>query len=380
MNILIAPDSFKDCMSSREVAKNIETGIKNVMPDAGIKILPLADGGEGTVEALVDATKGEIRKVQAHDPLMRKIDSFIGILGDKKTVVIEMAAASGIELLKESERNPWITTTYGTGELINHALDAGCKNLVIGIGGSSTNDAGVGMVQALGGKFIDSAGKEIGYGGGCLGEISEIDISDLDSRIKNCSILVACDVDNPLYGEKGAAMVYSPQKGAGPEMAVKLDRNLRHFAELVKQTLHIDIAGIPGSGAAGGIGAGLMAFMGARLKPGFEIVKDIVRLEEEMEKADIVITGEGKIDYQTQYGKAPFGVAQIAVKYKKPVAALAGILGERYEELYSRGFDMIIPIAEESMDLEESIRKADILIQSATERIIRVINAGRNKR
>ncbi len=378
MNILIAPDSFKDCMSSREVAQNIEKGVRRILPDAVIKLLPLADGGEGTVEALIDATKGEIRKVKVHDPLMRTIESFFGLLGDKKTAVIEMAAASGIELLKENERNPWVATTYGTGELIKHALDSGCRKLVIGIGGSSTNDAGTGVIQALGGKFLDSAGKDIGYGGGCLGKISEIDMSKLDSRIRNCEILVACDVDNPLYGEKGAALVYSPQKGADDEMAAKLDQNLKHFAEIIKETLNIDVAAIPGTGAAGGIGAGLMAFLGAKLKPGFEIVKDIVKLEEEMEKADIVITGEGKIDFQTRFGKAPFGVAQVAVKYKRPAVAIAGTLGERYEELLADGFDMIVPVAEETMELEDSIRKADILIQGAAERIMKLIRPGKN--
>ncbi len=377
MNILIAPDSFKDCLSAKEVAHNIEKGIRKIMPGADIKILPLADGGEGTVDALVAATKGVIKKVRVHDPLMREIDSFFGILGDGNTAVIEMAAASGIELLKENERNPWITTTFGTGELIKHALDVGCKKLVIGIGGSSTNDAGAGMVQALGGSFRDPSGKETGFGGGMLSDISVIDMAKLDKRINRCSILVACDVDNPLYGENGAAMVYSLQKGAGADMAAKLDHNLRHFASLIKDTLDIDVASIPGAGAAGGTGAGMVAFLNAVMKPGFGIIKDITGLEEEMQRTDVVITGEGRIDYQTQYGKAPYGVAQLAVKYNKPVIAIAGTLGERYEELYSRGFDLIIPIADKPMELKDSISKADILIQDAAERIIREIQAGK---
>jgi glycerate kinase len=373
MNILIAPDSFKNCLSSKKVAQNIETGIKRIIPEANIKILPVADGGEGTVEALVDATGGKIIKANVHDPLMRKIQSFFGILGDKKTAVIEMAAASGIELLKENEHNPWITTTYGTGELIMHALDNDCEKIVIGIGGSATNDAGVGMAQALGGKFLDSQGTQIRYGGGSLNEISEIDLTNLDKRIKGSQILVACDVDNPLFGPEGAAFVYSPQKGADEQMVKKLDENLRHFANKIKEVLDIDIQNIKGSGAAGGLGAGLMVFLKAQLRPGFEIVKDIVKLEKKIEKADIIITGEGKIDYQTQFGKTPYGVAQIANKFNKPVIAIAGSLGERVEELYAKGFDYIIPVTDKPMDMEYAIKNADILIQNAAERTFRLI-------
>jgi glycerate kinase len=373
MNILIAPDSFKDCLSSKKVAQNIETGIRRIMPEANIKILPVADGGEGTVEALVDATGGKIVRVNVHDPLMRKIESFFGILGDKKTAVIEMAAASGIELLKENERNPWITTTYGTGELIRHALDKGCEKFVIGVGGSATNDAGVGMAQALGAKFLNSQGKQIGYGGGSLKEISEIDLTNLDNRIKRSQILVACDVDNPLYGTEGAAFVYSPQKGADKQMAKKLDENLRHFANKIKKVLNINIRNNKGSGAAGGLGAGLMVFLKAKLRPGFEIIKDIVKLEKEIDKADIVITGEGRIDYQTQFGKTPYGIAQAAGKFNKPLIAIAGSLGERVEELYTKGFDFIIPVIDKPMDMEYALKNADVLIQNAAERTFRLI-------
>jgi glycerate kinase len=373
MNILIAPDSFKDCLSSKKVAQNIEKGIRRIMPGANIKILPMADGGEGTVEALVDATEGEIIKVEVHDPLMRKIKSFFGVLGDKKAAVIEMAAASGIELLKENERNPWITTTYGTGELIRHALDKGCEKFVIGIGGSATNDAGVGMVQALGGIFFDQQGKQIGYGGGMLNKISEIDLASLDNRIKKSQILVACDVDNPLYGPEGAAFVYSLQKGADKQMAEKLDENLRYFANKIKELLNTDIQNIKGSGAAGGLGAGLMVFLNAKLKPGFEIIKDIVELEKEIEKSDIVITGEGRIDFQTQFGKTPYGIAQAAFKYNKPVIAIAGALGERFEELYIKGFDYIVPVVDKPMDIKYALKNAGELIQNAAERTFRLI-------
>ena len=304
---------------------------------------------------------------------MRKINSFFGILGDKKTAVIEMAAASGIELLKEDERNPWITTTYGTGELIRHALDKGCSKLVIGIGGSATTDGGIGMAQALGAKFLDSQGKQIGYGGGKLNELSEIDITNLDNRIKRSQILVACDVDNPLHGPQGAAFVYSPQKGADKEMVRKLDENLRHFANKIQEVLNINIQNIKGSGAAGGLGAGLTVFLKAQLKPGFEIIKDIVKLEKEIDKADIIVTGEGRIDFQTQFGKTPYGIAQVASKFNKPLIAIAGSLGERVEELYSKGFDCIIPVIDKPVDIEYALKNADILIQNAVERTFRLI-------
>jgi len=373
MNILIAPDSFKDCLSAPEVAQNIETGIRRIMPEACITILPMADGGEGTVEALVGATGGEIITVEVHDPLMRRIKSFFGILGDKKTAVIEMAAASGIELLKENERNPWITSTYGTGELISHALDMGCERLVIGVGGSATNDAGTGMAQALGVRFLDVQGKETGHGGGALNKISEIDVRELDKRINKCEILVACDVDNPFCGPRGAAAIYSPQKGADTAMVKKLDDNMRHFADKISGILNIDIQNIKGAGAAGGLAAGLMVFLKAELKPGFDIIKNIVNLEKEVSKADIVITGEGRIDYQTQFGKTPSGVARIAAKYNKPVIAITGSLGEKADELYEMGFDSIFPITDNPADIEYALKKADILIQNTAERIFRLI-------
>ncbi|UCH15410.1 MAG: glycerate kinase [Bacteroidales bacterium] len=373
MNILIAPDSYKDCLSSRKVAQNIEIGIRRIMPEANIKILPMADGGEGTVEALVDATGGKIIKVEVHDPLMRKIESFFGILGDRKTAVIEMAAASGIELLKEDERNPWITTTFGTGELIQHALDMGCRKFVIGIGGSATTDGGIGMAQALGGIFKDSRGKQIGYGGGTLDSLTEIDLTKLDERLKKSQVLVACDVDNPLYGPQGAAFVYSPQKGADKEMVRKLDDNLRHYANIIRVSLGIDIQNIKGLGAAGGLGAALMVFLKAELSPGFEIVKDIVKLEKEIERADIVITGEGRIDYQTQFGKTPFGVAQAAAKFNKPVIAIAGALGERIEELYEKGFESIVPVTDKFMDIEYAMKNAGTLIQNTAERTFKLL-------
>jgi glycerate kinase len=371
MNILIAPDSFKDCLSAKEVALNIEAGIRRIMPAANIKILPMADGGEGTVEALVDATGGKIISAMVHDPLMRKINSFFGVLGDKKTAVVEMAAASGIELLKENERNPWTTSTYGTGELIGHALDMNCEKLVIGVGGSSTNDAGTGMAQALGVRFVDNAGREVPGSGGNLNRIADIDMSGLDKRIGRCRILVACDVDNPFYGPGGAALTYAPQKGADAAMAKKLDNNMRYLADKISEILDINIQNIKGAGAAGGLAGGLMAFLKAELKPGFEVIKDIINLEKEIRKADIVITGEGRMDYQTQFGKVPFGIARIAARHKKPVIAITGSLGDKADELYKKDFTGIFPLAENPRDTDKALKEAGILLQNTAERIFR---------
>lgn len=379
MNILIAPDSFKDCLSAREVALNIEAGIRRALPGAVIKLLPVADGGEGTVEALVEVTGGEIISTVVHDPLMRRINSFFGVLGDRKTAVVEMAAASGIELLKENERNPWVTSTYGTGELIRYALDMNCKKLVIGVGGSATNDGGTGMAQALGMKFLDNAGRRVAAGGGNLNRIADIDMSGLDKRLGRCRILVACDVDNPFHGPRGAALTYARQKGAGKEMVKKLDDNMRHLADKISEVLDIDIQNIKGSGAAGGLAGGLMAFLKAGLKPGFEVVKDIIKLEEEIRKADIIITGEGKIDYQTQFGKVPFGIARIASNHKKPVVVIAGSIGDKAGKLYEKIFDLIIPLARNPSDIEYAIKNADRLIRDTSEKVFRQIRLTDNQ-
>jgi glycerate kinase len=372
MKILIAPDSFKDCMPASEVARSIELGIQKVFPDAEITKIPMADGGEGTVEALVSSTGGSIVQTVVHDPLMRKIHSFFGILGDRETAVIEMAAASGIELLKDSERNPWITTTYGTGELIKVALDKGCKTILIGIGGSATVDGGAGMVEALGGKLLDENNKPVEKGGGGLGRIKTLNLDTLDKRPEHRKILVACDVKNPLLGENGAARVYGPQKGADPEMVSKLEHNLAHFAEVIRTCLGISVTEIPGAGAAGGLGAALMVFLSARLKPGFELISEIVQLEKHIAEADLVITAEGKIDQQTRFGKTPAGVANFTRKLKKPLLAFAGTLDENVENLYELGFDSIIPIADKSMSIKESIANADTLLQAAAEKTMKI--------
>ncbi len=373
MKILIAPDSFKDCLPANEVARFIELGILKVFPDAEIIKIPLADGGEGTVEALVNTTNGKIKNIQVHDPLMRKIDSFFGILGNRKTAIIEMAAASGLELLKEKERNPWLTTTFGTGELIKAALDFGCQTILIGIGGSATVDGGAGMVQALGVELLDEKNKSIAKGGKGLAQLNTINTDTLDKRLKECKISVACDVKNPLLGENGAAKVYGPQKGANPEMVQKLEQNLTHYAKVIESHLGTSIAETQGAGAAGGLGAGLLAFLNADLKPGFELISETVHLAEQIVIADLVITAEGKIDYQTRFGKTPAGVAGVAKNFNKPLLAFAGSLGPRVESLNELGFTSIIPITDKPMSLQESITNAGELLMNAAERTMRIL-------
>ncbi len=373
MNILIAPDSFKDCMSAMEVAAALGRGIQKILPEASCNLLPLADGGEGTVEAVIDATGGKRREVQVMDPLMREINSFYGITGDGETAVIEMAAASGIELLVAGERDPWITSTFGTGQLIRDALDQGVKKIMLGIGGSATNDGGSGMAQALGVVFQGKYGTMEVRGGGALGEVEQIQLDGLDARLGGLEIVVACDVDNPLTGPRGASAVYGPQKGADEAMVKKLDRNLLHFAELIRDQLGKEVNTLAGAGAAGGLGAGLVAFLDASLTLGFDMVAGLVGLEEKIREADLVLTGEGKMDAQTRFGKTPYGVAKLARKHGKPVIGVAGTLEEDAGELYEEGFDLLMPIQEKPGDLETSLKNAEQLLERTGERLARLL-------
>jgi glycerate kinase len=371
MKIIIAPDSYKGSLSALEVALSIKKGIARADPAIESVIVPMADGGEGTVQSMVDATNGRIINVSVNDPLSRIINSFYGILGDGSTAVIEMAAASGLPLLSVRERNPLKTSTFGTGELIKDALDKGCRKIIIGLGGSATNDGGIGMAVALGARLLDAEGKEIGHGGEALSRLHKIDITSLDNRVNDCSIVAACDVDNPLCGEKGAAAVYGPQKGATPEMIEILDKNLRKFADIVKTQLGKDILNTPGSGAAGGLGAGVQVFLSAKLERGINIVTKITNLSDKVKGSDLIITGEGMIDFQTAFGKTPFGVAMVAKQYNIPVIAIAGSLGKNYQDLYNKGFDAIFSIADKPMTLEYAMQNASVLIESVTENIIR---------
>ena len=375
MKIIVAPDSFKGSLTSIQAANAIEKGIKKAAqnykkPVEVIKV-PMADGGEGTVEAIVSANGGRIITTQALDPLGREVDSFFGVLPDN-TAVIEMAAASGINLLSEDERNPMKTTTYGTGQLIKKALDYGCKRIIIGIGGSATNDGGVGMAQALGIRFLDKEGNQIGFGGGELYKIEKIDTSLLDPRIFDTSITIASDVKNPLCGPNGASAVYGPQKGATPEMVETLDRNLKHFAAVIQKQFNIDILNVPGSGAAGGLGASLMGFLGAKFCMGIKLVMELVQLEEKIKNADMIITGEGSTDYQTLFGKVPLGIAKIAKKHNKPVVCISGSLGKGYEELYQEGIEALFSIVNRPMSLEEAMSKVEQLLERIARDVFRM--------
>lgn len=376
MRLLLCPDSFKECLPARQVAEHIANGIRRIGSADEIKIVPLADGGEGTVSSLVDATGGTMVWLKVHDPLMREIDSFMGILGDGTTAVIEMASASGLALLKPGERDPWITTSFGTGELIKHALDKGCRKIIIGVGGSATNDGGMGAATALGVRFLDENGRALSPGGGSIGRLAEIDRSGLDTRIRACTIYVACDVTNPLTGNEGASLVYGPQKGADTAMAERLDNNLRHYAGHLKKYLGKDIEHIPGSGAAGGLSAGLMAFADASIRPGFDLVSEITDLAAWITWADLVITGEGKIDFQTPFGKTVFGVASLAKNCGKPVIAIAGTLGEGYEIMIEKGIQCMVSIADKPMSLADAMKNAGTLIEDTAERIFRLLQLG----
>ena len=374
MKIVIAPDSFKGSLSALEVGEAIREGILKV--DAGIEtiLVPMADGGEGTVQSLIDASGGEIIELVVHDPLFREIKSFYGIMGDGKTAVIEMAAASGLPLLKPEEKNPLKTTSFGTGELIKDSMGKGCKKIILGLGGSATNDGGVGMAQALGVRFLDEKGNEIGMGmgGGELLKIQSVDISGIDNRIKNTDFIAACDVENPLCGENGASNVYGRQKGASDADVKILDKGLAHFAQVVKKKYGSDFKNFPGAGAAGGLGYGVLCFLKAKLEKGIDIITQVTNLAEKMEGAGLVITGEGKIDFQTAFGKTPFGVAQVAKQKNIPVVAIAGSLGEGYEKLYERGFDGIFSIIDKPMSLDEAIENAALLLENAAENVMRL--------
>ena len=373
MKIVLAPDSFKGSLSALEVVDSLAQGLNRADGDFEINKMPMADGGEGTVNSLVNATGGRIVEEEVLDPLGNKITAEFGILGNGTTGVIEMAAASGLPLVPKEKRDPLETTTYGTGELIKAALDEGCKKLIIGIGGSATNDCGVGMAQALGAKFLDESGEEVSLGGKELKKIDKVDLSGLDARIYETEIEVACDVDNPLYGKDGAAYVYAPQKGADEAGVEELEEGLRGLAQVIKDDLDKEVAQIPGAGAAGGLGAGLVAFLDAELKSGIEIVIEASSLEEEVAEADLVITGEGMIDEQTLFGKTAVGVAKAAKKYELPVIAVAGSVGPKSHKVYEGGIDAFFSIIDQPLKLEQAEEDAAQLLESWALNMGRVI-------
>ncbi|MDC0705072.1 glycerate kinase [Priestia sp. AB] len=376
MKIVIAPDSFKESLTALRVCEAVEKGIRTHFPDAEISKVPMADGGEGTVQSLVDATGGQIIQAKVTGPLDKEVEAFYGILGDGKTAVIEMAAASGLHHVPVDKRNPLVTTTRGTGELILKALDHKVKHIIIGIGGSATNDGGAGMAKALGAKLFDAKGAEIKEGGGSLDQLTFIDLTNLDSRLAEVKVEVACDVDNPLTGETGASAVFGPQKGATPDMVKQLDRNLAHYAAIVGKEMGIHIQSVPGAGAAGGLGGGLLAFLSAELKPGVDIVIKATQLESYIKNADLVITGEGRIDGQTIYGKTPIGVAKTAKKHSVPVIAIAGSIGAGSEAVYEHGISALFSVVPGAVTLPEALEKADENIERTAKNVASVIRLG----
>ncbi|KEA53728.1 MULTISPECIES: glycerate 2-kinase [Mangrovibacter] len=358
MKIVIAPDSYKESLSATQVAQAIEKGFREIFPDAEYVSVPVADGGEGTVDAMITATQGIRMNSPVTGPLGQQVMAEWGISGDGKTAFIEMAQASGLALVPPEQRNPLLTTSRGTGELILHALEKGAQNIIIGIGGSATNDGGAGMVQALGARLTDEAGDEIGFGGGSLLQLRNIDISNLDPRLAHCVINVACDVTNPLLGEYGASRIFGPQKGATESMIRTLDCNLDHFADVIKDTLNVDVKNVPGAGAAGGMGAALMSFLGAELRSGIEIVTEALNLEEHIHDCTLVVTGEGRLDSQSIHGKVPVGVASVAKKYHKPVIGIAGSLTKDVAVVHQYGIDAVFSVLSSISSLEEAFRGA----------------------
>lgn len=375
MKVLVASDSFKGSLNSIQIGQAVREGIHRIFPEAVVKIIPIADGGEGTVEALVTAGGGRYLKKKVTSPLGEPIEAVMGMLPDG-TAVIEMAAASGLPLVPPAKRNPLLTTTKGTGELMKAALDEGAGHILIGIGGSATNDGGAGVAQALGARLLDKQGRELAAGGAALADLATVDISALDPRLKYMPVTVICDVDNPLCGERGASAVYGPQKGASPEMVRFLDECLLHYARVIKDQLRIDILNIPGAGAAGGLGAGLLAFTRAELKSGTEAVLDTIKFDELVQEYDLVITGEGRIDGQSAYGKVPKGVGTRAAKHGKHVIAIVGSIGQGAEIMHDYGLSAILPIVNRPMTLEEAVADAYDLVAQAAERTFRILRTG----
>lgn len=376
MRIVVAPDSYKGSLSAIEVADSIERGIRQVWPQAEVVKIPIADGGEGTVQALVAATGGRLFDATVVGPLGEQVASYWGLLGDGETAVIEMAAASGLPLVPPAKRNPCVTTTYGTGQLIKAALDYGCRKMIIGIGGSATNDGGTGMAQALGTRFYDAAGEELPRGGLALSRLARIDLTGLDARLADTEIMVACDVDNPLCGPRGASAVFGPQKGATPAMVADLDRALAHYAEVAAAATGRDVAACAGAGAAGGLGAGLLFFTSARLRPGVEIVLEATDFAGHVRQADLVITGEGRTDVQTAYGKAPVGVARVAGRYRVPVLCISGGLGDGATAVYEHGIAALMAIVPQPMSLDDCLAQGAALLEAATARMLRLVAVG----
>ncbi|ELY4219330.1 glycerate kinase [Cronobacter sakazakii] len=378
--IVIAPDSFKENLSAMDVAKAIEAGFREIYPQAHYVCVPMADGGEGTVEAMVAATGGQIITTPVTAPLGNKVDGFFGLLGDGETAVVEMAAASGLHLVPTAQRDPRITTSYGTGELILAALERGVKAIIIGIGGSATNDGGAGMMQALGARFLDGEGRELAPGGAALAGLERLDLSTLDPRLAQVSVTAACDVDNPLCGEKGASAVFGPQKGATPAMVSELDAALRRFGEQLEAATGKAIISAPGAGAAGGMGAALLGMLNAELRPGIEIVIESLGLAQAVRDADLVITGEGRLDSQSIHGKTPVGVARVAKQFQRPVVAIAGSLTPDYQIVHEHGIDAAFSVIDRIVTLQEALDDAERNLRVTARNVAALWHLAENRR
>ena len=355
MKVVIAIDSLKGSLSSMEAGTAIKDGILAAKPDAEVIVKPLADGGEGTTDALIEGMNGERIDLTVTGPMHTPVDAYYGYLKDTNTAVMEMASAAGITLVPDSEKNPLLATSYGVGEMINDAIQRGCRNFIIGIGGSVTNDGGIGMLKSLGVRFLDENGEDAGEGGQALAKVARIDVSGMNPLLKECHIQVACDVNNPLCGENGSTYVYGPQKGVTEDMKKTLDEAMAHFARVTSETLENDYMNTPGAGAAGGLGYAFLAYTGAALTPGIELILDAVGLEEELSGADVVVTGEGRLDFQTAMGKAPVGVARLAKKYNAKVIAFAGSVTKEATACNKEGIDAFFPILRSVCTLAEAM-------------------------
>ena len=376
MKIVVAPQAFKGSLSATEVGNSMIKGIENVIENSTNLLVPVADGGDGTLETLVESSQGKINSIKVTGPLGEQQNSAWGALGKNKTAIIEMARSSGLALVPINKLNPLISTTYGLGEVILDALDQGYRDFIIGIGGSATNDAGAGMAQALGVKLLDSNGNELSFGGESLSKLNSIDVGGIDTRIKESNFAIACDVNNPLTGPEGASAIYGPQKGATPEMVNTLDQALTNFAEIVEKDLGIKINDVEGSGAAGGLGGGLIAFLNGKLRKGVDIVLDFVDINKALTNTNLVITGEGQLDFQTIYNKAPIGVARRAKHLGIPVIAISGSLGENFSVVHEHGIDAASSIVSKPMTLAEASKNAPELISAATEQALRYMKIG----
>lgn len=376
MKVIIAPQTFKGSISALDVAKAMAKGVTRALGHVEVVLVPVADGGDGTLETLIDGSGGEIRSTTVTGPLGKKITATWGAMGDGITAVIEMARSSGLALVPLEHRDPLSSTTYGVGETIIAALDEGFRRFIMGIGGSATNDGGAGMAQAIGVGLKNSAGDPLPFGGAALADLASIDMSGLDPRVKESTFLVACDVSNPLTGPEGASTVYGPQKGASPQMVDQLDEALGHLARIVGREIGVDIDQLKGSGAAGGLGGGMVAFLGADLRTGVDIVLDVVGIDAHLDGADLVVTGEGCLDYQTVYSKAPIGVAKRASLRDIPVIAISGSLGKHYNLVHEHGIDAAVAIPQGPITLKESSKRAAELTADATEEAMRMLKVG----